>query len=132
MSSKSSRRIYTFQEARKIARGHCFDSKEEFLEYSCPGSYRLPKDADKVWADEWRGWDDFLGITLSFEEGREVARSLNGINTKDEYMSLIQSKTIQDDDSASRLPYRPDLKYKAEWLGWDDFLISMGSTFDSR
>lgn len=70
MSSKSSRRIYTFQEARKIARGHCFDSKEEFLGYSCPGSYRLPKDADKVWADEWRGWDDFLGITLSFEEVR--------------------------------------------------------------
>ena len=44
-----SRRLYSFEEARKIARGHGFDSKEEFIEYECAGAYQLPKDADKVW-----------------------------------------------------------------------------------
>jgi len=29
---------------------------------------------------------------------------------------------LNDDDSASRLPYRPDLKYKEEWKGWNDWL----------
>ena len=49
LNAKSSRRLYNFEEARKIARGHGFDSKEEFIEYECAGAYQLPKDADKVW-----------------------------------------------------------------------------------
>ena len=68
-------------------------------------------------------WDDFLGVTLSFAEGRKVARLLNDIETEEAYINLMKSKTIQDDDVASRLPYRPELKYKSEWVGWDDFLV---------
>jgi hypothetical protein len=60
---------------------------------------------------------------LSFECGRDVARSLSGIDTKDAYLDYINGKTIPDDDIASRLPCRPDLLYKDEWSGWDDFLI---------
>ena len=67
-SSTKSRRLYNFEEARKIARGHGFNSKQEFLEYDCPGAYQIPKDADVVWSEDWRGWDDFLGVPLSFEE----------------------------------------------------------------
>jgi hypothetical protein len=69
------------------------------------------------------GWEDFLGVPLSFEEGRNVARALDGIDTEESYLDLIKGKTVPDDDPASRLPFRPDLKYKGEWLGWDDFLI---------
>ena len=72
--------------------------------------------------EEWRGWEDFLGVSLSFEEGRTVAGALKGIDTEESYLDLMKSRTIPDDDPASRLPYRPDLKYKTEWLGWDDFL----------
>eukprot|EP00804_Cyclotella_cryptica_P014609 CCRYP_012655-RB/>CCRYP_012655-RB protein AED:0.03 eAED:0.03 QI:227/1/1/1/0.5/0.33/3/572/193 len=122
-SKPKSRRLYTFDEARTIARGHGFDSKQEFLEYTCPGAYQIPKDADVVWKDDWRGWDDFLGIPLSFEEGRQVARALVGIDSEEKYLNLMKSKTIPDNDAASRLPFRPDLKYKTDWLGWDDFLI---------
>ena len=46
-----SRRLFSFDEARRIARGHGFDSKEEFLEYTCPGAYQIPKDADVVWRE---------------------------------------------------------------------------------
>ena len=94
-SSKSkSRRLYSFEEARRIARGHGFDSKEEFLDYMCPGAYQIPKDADVVWAESWQGWEDFLGITLTFAEGREVAQKLEGIETEEAYMALMKSKTI--------------------------------------
>lgn len=120
-SKKKNARLYSFEEARKIARGHGFESKEEFLEYDCAGAYQLPKAADQVWSKEWTSWDDFLGVTLSFEEGREVARALR-LQSEEEYLKLIASKTINDNELASRLPYRPDLKYKREWESWDDWL----------
>ena len=63
-----------------------------------------------------------MGVILSFEEGRNIARKLK-VHTEEDYLSLIKSKSISDDDIASRLPYRPDLKYKEEWNGWNDFLI---------
>ena len=49
LNANKPRRLYSFEEARKIARGHGFDSREEFIEYECAGAYQLPKDADKVW-----------------------------------------------------------------------------------
>ncbi|KAL7490878.1 hypothetical protein ACHAWT_000389 [Skeletonema menzelii] len=122
-NKSKSRRLYSFEEARRIARGHGFDSKEEFLDYMCPGAYQIPKDADVVWSESWQGWDDFLGITLTFSEGREVARKLEGIETEEAYMALMKSKTIPDGDISSRLPFRPDLKYKEQWKGWEDFLV---------
>ena len=121
--SSSRRRLFSFNEARKIARGHGFDSYEEFIDYSCPGAYQIPKDANIVWATEWTSWEDFLGVPLSFHEGRSVARALEGIDTEASYIALIMSKSIPDDDIASRLPLRPDIKYKSEWLNWNDFLI---------
>jgi hypothetical protein len=115
------RALYRFWEARKIARGHGFETKEEILEYSCPGAYQLPKNPDQVWKEDWKGWDDWLGIGFPFEEGRDIARGLN-VQSKDDYLKLFQDKKIDDSDPASRLPYRPDLKYKLEWKGWEDWL----------
>lgn len=113
--------MYPFQEARKIARGHGFESKQEFLEYDCAGAYQLPKNADEVWREDWTDWDDFLGIPLNFEQGREVARTLQ-LQSQEEYLKMIESKTISEDEIASRLPYRPDLKHKQEWKSWEDWL----------
>jgi hypothetical protein len=71
--------------------------------------------------EDWWGWDDWLGIGFPFEEGRDIAHGLN-VQSKDEYLKLFQDKKIDDSDPASRLPYRPDLKYKSEWKGWEDWL----------
>mmetsp|Transcript_59046 Transcript_59046/g.70423 ORF Transcript_59046/g.70423 Transcript_59046/m.70423 type:complete len:155 (-) Transcript_59046:870-1334(-) len=119
---KSKRAIFSFQDARKIARNYGFDTREEFLSYSCPGAYQLPKNPDVIWADEWKGWDDFLGVMLPFEEGRNVARALESVSKMEDYLALFETKVISDDDKASRLPYRPDLRYKDKWLGWENWL----------
>eukprot|EP00550_Attheya_septentrionalis_P007653 CAMPEP_0198279938 /NCGR_PEP_ID=MMETSP1449-20131203/131_1 /TAXON_ID=420275 /ORGANISM="Attheya septentrionalis, Strain CCMP2084" /LENGTH=122 /DNA_ID=CAMNT_0043975189 /DNA_START=186 /DNA_END=554 /DNA_ORIENTATION=- len=119
---KAKKRLYPFREARKIARNYGF-TKEEFIEYECAGAYQLPKNPDHVWSDEWKGWDDFLGTPLTFEQGRQVARTLENASTQEEYMELIQIKACDDDDIKSRLPYRPDLKYKNDgWIDWSDWL----------
>jgi hypothetical protein len=115
------KKLYSFSEARKLARGHGFSSKQEFIDYDCPGAYQLPKNPEEVWAEDWKGWDDFLGICLSFDEGRKVARGLK-IDTETAYLTLHKEKRFSEDDLASRLPYRPDLKYKDEWISWEDFL----------
>jgi hypothetical protein len=121
MTSKS-KRIYSFREARRVARGHGFESKEEFLDYSCPGAYQLPKNPDEIWNEEWRGWDDFLGIPYTdFEEARSVARDLKA-TSEDEYLTWFREKKIDEDSPAIRLPFRPDLHFKKEWLGWGDWL----------
>ena len=127
LNATSKRRaLYSFDEARKIARGHGFSSLQEFLDYDCAGAYQVPKNADEVWSEDFTTWEDFLGIILEFEEAREVARktaSERNISTQKEYMRVMESKTIEDGDIASRLPYRPDLKYKTRgWISWEDFL----------
>mmetsp|Transcript_23631 Transcript_23631/g.43918 ORF Transcript_23631/g.43918 Transcript_23631/m.43918 type:complete len:189 (+) Transcript_23631:119-685(+) len=122
-NNKKKRGLYSFSEARKIARGHGFSTVEEFQEYDCPGAYQLPKNPHEVWAEDWKGWDDFLGICLSFEEGRKVARGLKNVETEEAYLKLFKEKQLSDNDVASRLPYRPDLKYKDQWISWDDFLL---------
>ena len=121
-STSKSKRIYSFREARRIARGHGFDSREEFLEYSCPGAYRVPNDPDEIWKDEWRGWCDFLAIPFKeFEEARLVARDL-GVQSEEEYLSLFREKKLHEDSPAMRLPFRPDLHFKSKWRGWEDWL----------
>lgn len=119
--SSDKSKIYPFGEARKIARGHGFATREEFLEYSCPGAYQLPKNPEEVWPEEWTSWEDFLGICHDFETGRTIARTLN-VTSEEEYLAIFKEKRLRDDDPASRLPYRPDLKFKQEWKGWDDWL----------
>eukprot|EP00532_Pseudo-nitzschia_australis_P004547 CAMPEP_0168191932 /NCGR_PEP_ID=MMETSP0139_2-20121125/17780_1 /TAXON_ID=44445 /ORGANISM="Pseudo-nitzschia australis, Strain 10249 10 AB" /LENGTH=175 /DNA_ID=CAMNT_0008115141 /DNA_START=198 /DNA_END=725 /DNA_ORIENTATION=- len=132
--NRKKRYLYSFSEARKIARGHGFSDKQEFMDYDCAGAYQVPKNADEVWFEDWTSWDDFLGTTLNdFETAREVARTRVGCDsssttrwkacTEEEYLHLFKTKQIDDADIASRLPYRPDLFYKNKgWVSWEDFL----------
>lgn len=46
----------------------------------------------------------------------------HGVDSEEKYLELMRGKTIGDDELSSRLPLRPDLYYKAEWVSWQDFL----------
>jgi pyruvate/2-oxoglutarate dehydrogenase complex dihydrolipoamide acyltransferase (E2) component len=127
---RNRRRLYSFEEARRIARGHGFSSRQEFAEYECPGAYQLPKDPDVVWRDNWRGWDDFLGIPWTYDEGRAIVRArfagAAAATTKEEYCEVLRvAGSVGGDPDLSRLPHRPDLYYKNDgWTGWGDWLGS--------
>ena len=54
--SRKTKKIHSFTEARRIARGHGFSSIEEFIEYECAGAYQVPKNADVLYETEWKGW----------------------------------------------------------------------------
>eukprot|EP00617_Octactis_speculum_P026799 CAMPEP_0185771214 /NCGR_PEP_ID=MMETSP1174-20130828/63712_1 /TAXON_ID=35687 /ORGANISM="Dictyocha speculum, Strain CCMP1381" /LENGTH=142 /DNA_ID=CAMNT_0028457001 /DNA_START=94 /DNA_END=519 /DNA_ORIENTATION=+ len=132
------KKLYSFEEARMMAQCMGFTSKDEWDEYSCPGAYQLPKDPDVLYSDQFVDWGDWLGVVLQFAEGREKTRSLK-FKSEDEYYSFVNGKepspTSQETAFhkhaaggkrtgvrvATRLPARPDLKYKLEWRGWDDW-----------
>lgn len=126
---------HTFQEARRITRKHGFYTKTEFFEYDCPGAYGVPKNVEELYRNEgWKGWDDFLGVPLSFMEGKICIASKNNcagenkhckqIKTKEEYFQFVRERQQKgnEDDPSSRLPMRPDIYYKEEWISWEDWL----------
>eukprot|EP00446_Apocalathium_sp_SHHI-4_P079316 CAMPEP_0177507382 /NCGR_PEP_ID=MMETSP0369-20130122/40461_1 /TAXON_ID=447022 ORGANISM="Scrippsiella hangoei-like, Strain SHHI-4" /NCGR_SAMPLE_ID=MMETSP0369 /ASSEMBLY_ACC=CAM_ASM_000364 /LENGTH=170 /DNA_ID=CAMNT_0018985417 /DNA_START=11 /DNA_END=523 /DNA_ORIENTATION=+ len=129
----------SFEEARVMAQWMGMSSKEEFLEYDCPGCYHVPKDPDVVYADQFVDWGDFLGLLLPFEQAREKARDL-GLQTKEQYAEYVLEPqplmpAIEKPFSShamggkrtglktsTRLPWQPDLYYKEQWQGWEDWL----------
>ena len=102
-----------------------FHSQEEFVDYECAGSYQLPKNVDQLYAVEWKGWGDFLGVPLSFDDARVLVKQL-GCTNKEDYYKLKQQGTAKyndnDDIDIYRLPCKPDLYYKQVWISWEDFL----------
>jgi len=119
---KGKKKLFSFKEARRLSRGHGFSSKQEFDSYECAGAYQLPKNIDELYP-EFNGWDDFLGIPLNFDEARSCVKRL-GLANEESYIKIIRSLQDEDRDNemASRLPFRPDLKYKNDWISWDHFL----------
>ena len=54
--------VWTFEEAREYARSFGFGSKDEYIEYRCPGAYALPRDPVAAFGDRWTSWEDYLGL----------------------------------------------------------------------
>ena len=119
--------VFSFQDARRMAQTHGFVNKEEYHAYDCPGAYKLPKDPDVVWSSEWKGWKDFLGVPWSFEEAKRMIRPLS-LQDESAYLEFLKCEGSSihniDENDIKRLPYQPDLYYKEEWKGWQDFLGS--------
>ena len=58
----SAKTVWTFEEAREYARSFGFGSKDEYIEYRCPGAYALPRDPVAAFGDRWTTWEDYLGL----------------------------------------------------------------------
>ena len=113
--------IHSFKIARRIARKHGFSSKEEFLEYECPGAYGLKKNVEEIYANEFKGWDDFLGYPPPWEEAKHFIQK-QSITSEEDYKTFLKSREGEDDCLSQRLPCMPDKYYKTDWQGWNDFL----------
>jgi len=58
----SAKTVWTFEEAREYARSFGFESKDEYIEYRCPGAYALPRDPVAAFGDLFTSWEDYLGL----------------------------------------------------------------------
>ena len=67
--------VWTFDEAREYARSFGFGSKDEYVEYRCPGAYALPRDPVAAFGDRWTSWwgPVWKSTSLSGVRGEEPA-----------------------------------------------------------
>ena len=78
----------------------------------------VPDEPDTAY-NEWKGWEDWLGIPLGYEEARTVVAEL-GIQSQELWWAY--SREHADDLQTLRVPSRPHIFYKEEWMGYDHWL----------
>jgi hypothetical protein len=109
----------TYAEAREACRALCFGSNVNYRKTRNSLDPRLPGAPHTFYADDWKGWGDYLGSKrgkdfYSFEEAARRVAEL-GIETRKQYQSAFREDPL--------LPSAPDLVYQEYWTGWNGFLV---------
>lgn len=105
-----------FNKAKEIIKKLNIKSNSEYYVHTRTNK-SLPRYPDRYFKEHWSNWEDFLGVHEAYSsmtEASAAAREL-GIGLKSEYTS--------DYSRDPKLPFRPDIRYKAEWQGWRHFLF---------
>lgn len=82
-----------------------------------------------MYEEDWRGWDDFLGVTLPFEDARAVVRSVCpelGVKSQEDWWKLVEQRASLL--AELRVPVQPHIYYRATWQGYDDWLGAENQT----
>jgi len=112
------RRVLDFEPARKFVWFLALRSKEEYEDWalnSRRGAVFIPREPEEAYADAWRGWDDWLGLTVNFETARAWARRQGFKSQKDWW--------ARTSELPHRIPERPGFYYRGRgWKGYADFL----------
>lgn len=100
-------------------------SKEEWDEYVADGKIYhgpyLPNYPDEMYAQDWVSWEEFLGITRTYNESKALLRDVLKLENEEEYTNFI----VMDSQRAAglRLPFKPNIVYaNSEWISWKDYL----------
>lgn len=82
-------------------------------------SWHMPSKPDVAYSEQWQGWDDWLGVPLSFNEACAVVATLN-VMSQEQWWAVAreQAALLQ----TLRVPARPHIYYAAEWQGYDHWL----------
>jgi hypothetical protein len=117
-----------FKEAREYVRSLGLKSGEEWWNYTKSGKKPadIPTNTMAVYARDWAGMADWLGIPLSlyhrrthrpFKEARAFVHGL-GFKSENEWRDYAKSRQRPND-----IPANPLSKYKnVGWAGWGDWL----------
>lgn len=105
--------------ARVLRFGH--RSKEDWDEAASSGQLGqyVPNRPDEMYALEWVSWDEFLGLMRSYEDTRHIAVNVLGLKTLDQYIIFVRGNPKRAE--GLRIPVRPDLFYKEEWVDEETF-----------
>lgn len=127
----SEKPFWSFAKARQYARGLGMSGSPGYRTWAVTIGRPpdMPMHPERTFAQDWRGWEDFLGKThgtsssgparktMPFELARFAVQDL-GLATAVRYRQWALSRR-----RISGMPLRPDSAYRAEgWTGWSDFL----------
>ena len=96
-------------------------SKEDWDEAMSSGllGQYVPNYPDEMYAPEWAGWDEWLGLMRPYNDTKNLASSILGLKTFDEYLIFVKSNPKRA--VGLRIPVRPDIFYKDEWIDEGSF-----------
>jgi hypothetical protein len=130
MPRKRSDKWMTFEEAKEFIQSQGVQSRQQYIDWwddNKPKS--LSKYPQRVYTDEWEGWNDFLGTNNEFNKTRRSWRSF------EEAVIWVHKQGIQGgkpgwlqwvkdnpDSLPEDIPKRPDITYKKDWLSWKHWL----------
>lgn len=132
------RKNFDYETAMAIVRSEQIGSVTQYRRwYQMNNPTRMPKNPDRAYKKQWRGWNAFLGTTnkyirrpgdkttgkgkyRSFEAARAFVRTLN-LHSIQEWRDYINSGRCPSD-----IPSRPDIVYSKGvrneyWLSWKDW-----------
>ncbi|CAE7943157.1 nadsyn1 [Symbiodinium sp. KB8] len=128
---KRYRRVLPFDEARRCVQAIGFGNREEWDEWVAEGKKSpflgpyVPSDPEAMYAEEWQGWDDFLGCILPFSKARLVSRML-GLQSQEAWYTFVEDDPVRL--RSLRLPALPSIYYSSEWQGYEDWLALPNET----
>lgn len=109
----------TYQDARAACRALKFKSCHEYRSLLKSSDSRLHRRPEAFYADDWCGWQDYLGSGhgkdfYSFQEASQRVVLL-GIVSRKEYAARYREDPM--------LPSNPSTVYKESWTGWPGFIM---------
>ena len=127
--SKTTNRNYlTYKEAKKILSKLNIKNQREWREYSkSKRPDNIPGAPQKVYkrSGDWIGWNNFLGNKniskyqieyVSYKKAKTILKRL-GISKYSSWRNFCE-----DGKRPVNIPWNPKIKYKNDWISWDDFL----------
>ena len=105
--------------ARVISFGHrSKDDWDDAVSSGQLGQY-VPSYPDEMYAPEWVSWDEWLGLMRSYEDTKNLATNILGLKSLDDYLIFVKSNSKRAE--GLRIPVRPDIFYKDEWIDEESF-----------
>lgn len=126
-SKRPPKRLIPFETARAAVVRLCMRNEEEWRQWVAdqkPGItskrfWHMPSRPDEAYGEKWAGWDDWLGVPLPYEEAKAVVATLD-VPSQEMWWAVTRQRA--DLLLRLRVPARPHLFYRDEWLGYDDWL----------
>ena len=128
-------RVYlSFKEAKTFVKKLKLKSVTQWRSYTKKLPNNIPSHPHIIYKDDWINWSDWLGTEIiatkyltfrSFSSAREFARSLEFKNYN-EWRSYSKSSKKPED-----IPANPNVTYKSEWKGSNDWLNTENRTPNS-
>lgn len=124
----SKKRSIPFEEAREFIQSQCIGSRKQYTDWHKANKpKKIPRYPNRAYAEEWDGWNDFLGTDNKFDNTkktyRPLAEAMNwvhklGLKTEQEWLTYVRS---DENTIPENIPTRPDIVY-SDWLSWMHWL----------
>jgi protein tyrosine phosphatase len=99
------------------------DDWDEFISDGKNGPY-IPSHPDQMYATDWTGWDDFLGLIRDHDDASHIVQHILKLHTLEDYTRFIQDNAKRAEHL--RIPLQPHIVYRGKgWISYDHFFGTM-------